>query len=181
MPKRKGWSSEAHLSGVEDPEKNLPPWERANPAYGVGAGKDEKANINVSARITVKENRDLAKIVQHRRVPAIENTSDALRVALVMLRYWYATKLGDMEMKDALDVEMWENERLAQKNYRLRVLEILDAMEVEMAEAQRLGYENRLKDLRAQLAKYKKKLTDEELLGKANKLYVLFSPSKQAR
>lgn len=177
-----GWA--AGLGGgptpVEDPEKNLPPWDRDNPAYGVGAGKDEKATHNISARITTRENRDLQKIVQHRRFPAIENTSDAIRVGLVMVRYWYATKSNDAAMKDALDLEMWENEQLARKRNRERVLSILESLETQMSEAKRLDYTNRLADLNAELNRYRKKLTDEELLGKANRLYVEYHIPKKS-
>lgn len=174
MPKEKKWG-DGTPAVVPDPEKDLPPWDRANPAYGVGAGKDEKSTHNVSARLTTREHRDLAKIVQHRKYAVIENTSDAIRVALVMLRYWYAVHHNDPQMKAQLDVEMWENERAARTRYRERVLALLDGLEREMREAQRLGYENRLKDLRAELSRYRDQLTDEELRGKASKLYVEFS------
>lgn len=172
--RRDGWG----LAGVEvvpDPEKNLPPWERSNPAYGVGAGKDEKATHNVSARLTTKEHRDIAKIVQHRKFPVIENTSDAIRVALMMLRYWYATK-HDEAMLESLDTEMWENERLARLRERTKVLAILEGTASELSEAERMGYTNRVDTIRAELNKYRKKLTDEELKGKADKLYVQSAP-----
>lgn len=180
--KKKGWSADAKLiGGTENPEKDLPPWERENPAYGVGAGKDEKSSHNVSARLTAREARDLQRIVQHRKYPVVENTSDCIRVGLVMFRYWYAIHKDDPQMKEQIDIEMWEAERLARSRYRDRVLKVLEGMEVEMAEARRLGYENRLKVLCAELSKYKEKLSDEELRGKASRIYVEFmQKSKEA-
>lgn len=166
---------------MPDPEKNLPPWDRANPAYGVGAGKDEKTTHTLTMRLTSKEQRELQKIVQHRRYPVIETQTDAVRVGLIMLRYWYGIRHGDPKVLADLDVEMWENERTARQRFRERVLKLLEGIEVEMSEARRLGYGNRLNTLRAELKKYKEQLHDEELLGKANRLYVEFSskPTKK--
>lgn len=160
---------------VPDPQGNLPPWDRDNPAYGVGAGKDEKTSHTVTVRLTTKEFREIQKIVQHRKYPVIETQSDAVRAGLSMFRYWYAINHNKSRVQE-LDVEMWENERLAKRRFRDRVLNILEGIEAEMKEAQRLGYANRLKDLRAELGKYRKELTDEELRGKANLLYVEYVP-----
>lgn len=174
---KKSWSSDATIGSVApvpDPERNLPPWERANPAYGVGAGKDEKTSHSLSMRLTTKEYRELQKIVQHRKFPVIETQTDVMRIGLMMVRYWYGIHHGDPQILKDLDVEMWENERAARQRFRERVLGLLEGIEMEMTEARRLGYENRLKTLCAELKKYREQLTDEELRGKADLLYVQF-------
>lgn len=185
MPKqgsRKSWSQDATIGPVQaapDPEKNLAPWERANPAYGVGAGKDEKAPHSVSLKLTTKEYRDLQKIVQHRKYAVIETQTDAIRVGLTMFRYWYAIHHNDPQMLEQMDIEMWENERRARNRYRERVLEMLDGVEREMSEASRLGYETRLKTLRAEVQKYREQMTDEELRAKAGRLISEYAPANR--
>lgn len=175
MPSAEGGKKEnwgRPLAPVGDPQKNLPPWDRANPSYGVGAGKEEQANQALNLRVTTRELRDIQKIVQHRKIPAIETQTDVVRIGLVMVRYWYALHHKTPTDVDQLDIMMWEQEVAVRKRKRERIRAVLDGIDEEFADALRLKVKSRLVELKDEINQYRKQIPDDALRTRASKLFI---------